>query len=121
MKARELVELSGIEQIDGTCYKSLTGRELLEINKIITLESLDEFKNKNVKIIEKILISEQEITTSKNGINVKSKSEPELINIMDGEGLTFNENIELYSMFLSTSDEGKSIFVYRVTPESIAR
>lgn len=121
MKAGELLEISGIEPLSGGCKKSLTGKELLEVNKIIKLESLDEFKNSSVKVIEEINIVEQEVITSETEVSFKGKSEPELINIMDGEGLKFSADVEIYSMFISTNQDGKDILIYRVTPESIEK
>ena len=129
MKSRELVEKYGVEPIgfSGGLTKALTGEHLSIVNKSIKIDSLDEFKGKEIEIIENIDIKKpvekESVVMSKvgSGISISYKSEPELISIVDGPGLEFSNYVKLYSMFISTSVDGKKVFIYRVTPDSIKK
>ena len=91
--------------------QGLYGKELNYVKEF--LNSLEQFKDKNINIIEKLEITDSVMENTENGLIFKSKTTPEVVTIKYDENLQFKDNINIYAIF----KQGDDIFL-RLTKNS---
>ena len=117
MTVLQFLKVVGVQPIQGGS-KSLIGKELsIAINSLNQAgKELEEFKGKNLQIIEDVVFSKPTIIATNESVSMTVASDPELITTKNIQAINFTDNVRLYGLTL-VDDE--SSVLYRLTPDSI--
>ena len=97
---------------DTNGQKGIFGKMLKNVENLLPL--FDEFKDRNITVIDNVEVVNKEVTISKEGIRFDSTTEPELVTIKYDENINWGDKISLYSLFLQNDE----VFI-RCTRDSI--
>ena len=109
MKLKEFLQ-STPENIHGD--KGLFGKDLQIINEF--LNQFQEFNGKSISVIKNLEIGEPRMKKIEEGLQLECDTNPKLITLKNFDGFSWNDNIELYSIYLQGDD-----VIIRCTENSI--
>lgn len=109
MELKDFIEKLPVD-INGN--KGLFGKELNYAKDF--LFSLNQFKGKNINVIEKLSITNQKIEVNDTGIISKADITPNVVSVKYDDSITFKDDIDIYAI-LKTNDD----IILRLTQNSI--